>query len=58
MKAKTYVLLSEAVSIGAQLGWNRAHKHQSDPTSDYILECVESAIMGQIVDWFTFEEME
>lgn len=56
MRPKVYQLLEQCVEYGIERGWNRAHKHTESPTEEQIKEQIHSCIMGDICDWFEFEE--
>lgn len=56
MKAKTYNLIRHCVENGINYGWNRAHKHVSDPSPEQIKNAIEDAVMNEVSEWFTFED--
>ena len=56
MKAKEYNLIAECVENGVMLGWNRAHKHNDEPDSQHVRECIEQAVLNEICEWFDFED--
>ena len=58
MKPKTYNILADRIDSGIQLGWARAHKHHDNPTPGQIQNAIAQAIMGEINEYFTFEEDE
>ena len=58
MKPKTYRLVEQCVWEGVARGVNRAHKHTSEPTHTEIANEVSQAVMAEIAEWFTFEELE
>lgn len=58
MKVRTRLVLGECVERGAARGWRMAHKHVENPSEEVILEKIEDAIMGEIYEWFSFEEDE
>lgn len=55
VRVKTYPLMSEAVEIGTDRGWRRAHKHKDDPSQFDICTAIEQAIMEEICERFDFE---
>jgi len=55
MKPKMYNLVRECVSNGLIIGWNRAHKHDDNPTMDYIMRCLEEGIMYEFHEIFDFD---
>ena len=58
MKAKTRVILEMAIEQGVRRGYRRAHKHIENPAEESIFDHIEEAIMGEIYEYFTFEEDE
>lgn len=56
MKAKTRVILEMAIEQGVRRGYARAHKHVESPTEGAIIEHIEDCVMGEIYEYFTFEE--
>lgn len=55
-KVDAYKLLQHCVESGIQYGYRRAHKHTDEPGEDVIKEQIERAIMGELCDWFKFDE--
>lgn len=58
MKARTQVILDDCIERGAARGWHLAHKHVENPTQEAILEKIQSSIMAEIYDYFSFESVE
>lgn len=58
MKAKTQVILDDCIERGAARGWQLAHKHVENPTQEAILERIQSSIMAEIYEYFSFESDE
>ena len=56
MKPKFHKILEMAVEQGVSYGYRRAHKHVDDPTEESICDHIEECVMGQIYEYFTFEE--
>lgn len=56
MKVRTHLVLSECIERGAARGWRMAHKHIENPTEEAVLEKIENAIMGEIYEWFSFDD--
>jgi hypothetical protein len=56
MKPKTRVILEMAIEQGVRRGYARAHKHVENPTEGAIIEHIEDCVMGEIYEYFTFEE--
>ena len=57
MKANEYLILSECVEDGINLGYTRAHKHTDTPTEQQIKEAIEQAVMTEICQYFIFEDL-
>lgn len=55
VRVKTYPLMSEAVEIGTDRGWRRAHKHTDAPDQFVICTAIEQAIMEEICERFDFD---
>ena len=55
MKPNIHRILSRCIEEGLVVGYNRAHKHNDEPTSETIVDCQYTAIMNEIDEWFTFE---
>ena len=58
MKPKLIPVLEDCVEVGLKLGYNRAHKHNTEPTEEQIFERQFSAIMDEIYERFDFEELK
>jgi hypothetical protein len=56
MKAKTRVILAEAIDNGLIAGWHLAHKHTPDPDDETMSEAMHHAIWLCIDEVFTFED--
>ena len=56
MRAKEYPLLEHAIETGVKRGWHRAHKHDSGPPDDHILNEIREAVLLEICEWFLFED--
>ena len=56
MKPKTRVILEMAIEAGVRRGWHQAHKHVENPDPSAIMERIDDAVMGEIYEYFTFEE--
>jgi hypothetical protein len=56
MKPKFESVLLMCVEDGTEIGWNRAHKHNDNPSEHDVRHHIESAVMEQIYEWFDFEE--
>jgi hypothetical protein len=61
MKAKSYKILHESISRGLDFGYNKTVKHTDDKkkiNKELLLQNQILAIMNEICDNFTFDEME
>jgi hypothetical protein len=58
MKPNTYKILIDAVERGVQYGWNRAHKHTDAPEPHEVRSQIETSVMSEICEYFTFPENE
>ncbi len=58
MKPKLLPLLNQCIEDGIQRGYRRAHKHCENPSEDVIFENIETCIMGEIYEWFDFDELD
>ena len=61
MTPNTYAILSRCVDEGVLIGIRRAHKHLEPgvpPDPDLLAKEVHDAIMGQVVEVFTFPSVE
>ena len=56
MKPRTWIILEQAISNGLKLGYRRATKHNENATEEDILEHQIKSIMGQIYEYFTFDD--
>lgn len=56
MKAKEYDVMENAVTEGVTYGWNRAHKHNDNPSDLDIKNHIVEQVMNSIAEWFTFED--
>jgi hypothetical protein len=57
VKPNEYLILSECVEDGINLGYTRAHKHTDTPTEQQIKEAIEQAVMTEICQYFLFEDL-
>lgn len=48
IKLNGWEILSRAVEQGLMWGWNRAHKHEDNPSEDAIKQAMHDAIMSEI----------
>ena len=56
MKVKTRVILEQAIEEGVLRGWRQAHKHVENPEEHSIIDRINDAVMGQIYEYFTFDD--
>lgn len=57
MRPNEYLVLSECVEDGINLGYTRAHKHTDTPTEQQIKEAIEQSVMTEICQYFYFEDL-
>ena len=60
MKLKAYVIISDAVDQADSYGYNRAHKHTSEPGAEGIKGAIYNEVMNrlsEIIDWEAGEEL-
>jgi len=55
MKPKSLPLLERCIESGIELGYNRAFKHDDNPSKEQIQSCIYVAIMDEFDEWFDFE---
>ena len=55
---KSQAVLEMCVDAGIERGWHRAHKHNDDPDEQTIKNEIALCVMGEIYEWFNFEEKE
>lgn len=53
---KTYKLLERCVEDATNLGYQRAFKHQDDPSPETIKNAIVDAVMIEIMEWFDVRE--
>jgi hypothetical protein len=58
MKPKLIPVLEDCIDTGLRLGFNRAHKHDSNPAEEDIYSHQTDAIMNEIFERFDFEEIK
>jgi hypothetical protein len=56
MKPKVIPLLEQCISSGIERGWNRAHKHDDEPSPGVIKDCIDEAIWSDLHEFFDFPE--
>lgn len=45
-----------AIEAGVQRGWRLAHKHVENPEEHAIIERINDAVMGEIYEYFSFDD--
>lgn len=56
MKPRTRVILEMAIEEGVRRGYRMAHKYNDNPLEDMIIDHISNSVMGQVYEYFTFEE--
>lgn len=56
MKPKIRVILEQAIEQGVRRGYRRAFKHSDSPSEEHILSIIEDCVMGEIHEYFSFDE--
>jgi len=56
VKPNVVKLLEMCIQDGLAYGWHRAHKHNDAPSPDEIQEAQQTAIMGEIWEWFDMND--
>jgi len=55
MRVKIYQLIEQIVEVGAEAGYNRAHKHTDTPNAETIKQCIQEYIMDGFHEHFEFD---
>lgn len=55
MKPKFDAILDMCIDNGLRRGYNRAFKHNDNPSEETIIENQRNAIMDEIHEWFDIE---
>lgn len=58
MKPKTMKVLELCIEEGLVCGWNRAHKHNENPTETLIRSKQFDAIVELVYEWFDMGEKD
>jgi hypothetical protein len=58
MKPKIYKILNDAVEVGISRGYRRAFKHSDTPSEEHILTSIETEVMNEISEYFTFTDTD
>ena len=56
MRAREYKILTDAVELGVDRGWMRAHKYADDPDEHAIKSAIYETVMGEICESFEFDD--
>lgn len=56
MKPRSYYILSQCIENGVRRGWRQGHKHVESPSEDYVMECIDNCVMGEILTYFSFDD--
>jgi len=57
MRCRVYDVLSRAVDEGVTEGWRKAHKHTDTPGEDRLRETIAEAVLSEILEYFTLDDM-
>ena len=52
MKPKFRSVLELAIEEGVRIGYNRAFKHNPEPHTDSIVDCIVTEIFNSLDTWF------
>lgn len=58
MRARTFVILEQAIEEGVARGYRRAFKHNDSPEEHEIMDSIVDCTMGAISEYFIFDETE
>lgn len=58
MKPKLIPVLEDCIEVGIKRGYNRAHKHNLEPTEEEIFSNQLNAVMDEIYERMEFEEKQ
>lgn len=56
MKPKFPPVLEMCIENGLKLGYQRAFKHNDNPSDEEVHEAILQAVMHEIYEWFDFDE--
>jgi hypothetical protein len=56
MKVKYAAILDRAIEDGVRRGYRRAHKHVEKPEEEAILGHIQDCVMGEIYEYFSFDD--
>ena len=46
------------MELGIERGYNKAYKHEENPSKEQIQSCIYVAIMDEFDEWFDFEDIK
>lgn len=55
MKPKLIPLLEQCIETGINRGWDRAWKHNDNPSAAIVSERIREAIWLELHEWFDFD---
>ena len=58
MKPKLIPVLEMCIEIGLSRGWDKAHKHEDNPSPEKIQDEQALAVANEIYEWFDMEELD
>ncbi len=58
MKPKFFSVLEMCIESGITRGYNRAFKHNDNPSEQEIIDNISKAIVEDIFEWFDIDENE
>jgi len=58
MKPKFFPVLEQCIESGITRGYNRAFKHNDNPSEQEIIDNISKAIVEDIFEWFDIDENE
>lgn len=56
MKPKPHLVLELCINNGIYSGWERAHKHFTNPPENVIKHEIADAILNEVYEWFDMGE--
>lgn len=58
MKPKLIPVLEMCIEVGLSRGWDKAHKHEDNPSQERIQDEQALAVANEIYEWFDMEELD
>jgi hypothetical protein len=56
LRVRAYPVLENAVEVGVNGGWNRAHKHVDNPDEQHVKDEIKQYVLNAICEAFDFED--